>query len=95
MFVTGHARARLHTRLGRDMRLVGAIIGRLEAVPGEQGTVAYLVARLDKPVDTGDGSNGDLVFAVAVDGSVDTIYLRRKEQDITARYFGARKVVNL
>lgn len=95
MFVTGHARARLHARLGKDMRLVGAIIGRLEAVPGRPGTVAYLAARLDKPVDTGDGSNGDLVFAVAVDGSVDTVYLRRKEQDCTARFFGAREVVYL
>jgi hypothetical protein len=95
MYVSGHARARLDARLGTRVRLADAIVSRLEAMPGEPGTVAYLAAVLDKAWDTGDGSNGDLVFAVAVDGSVDTIYLRRKSQDCTARYFGARKVVRL
>jgi hypothetical protein len=62
---------------------------------GELGTVAYLVARLDRSVRALDGSNGDLVIAVAVDGSVDTVYYRRKEQDCTPRFFGAQKIVSL
>jgi len=95
MHVTGHARARLHSRLGKNMRLVGAIIGRLEAEPGRPNTVAYIVATLDTPVNTEDGSNGDTVVAVAVNGSVDTIYLRRGDQDLSAKFFRANEVVRL
>jgi len=73
---------------------MGPIIGALEAVPGEPGTVAYIVERLDKPLQT-ESSNGDVVVAVAVDGSVDTIYLRRRGQDMSAGFFRARKVVRL
>jgi hypothetical protein len=73
---------------------LGAVIGDLEAVPGEPGTVAYVVRRLPTVREV-NGSVGDLVVAVAVEGSVDTIYLRRKSQDMSAGFFGADKVVYL
>jgi hypothetical protein len=37
-----------------------------------------------------------IIVAVAVDGSVETVYLRRPEQDMSTESFGlARKVVDL
>lgn len=95
MYVTSHAKARLHSRIHKDLRAFGSVVGSLESMQGEEGTVVYLLDRLDTPVHAEDGSNGEIVVAVAVDGSVDTIYLRRKSQDLSAAHFGARKVVSL
>ena len=83
MYVTEHARHRLTQRLGVAGLDFWAC---LEERPGEQGTIIYLLA---------DQTNG-IVIAVAVDGSVETVYLRRPEQDISIESFGmARKVVDL
>jgi hypothetical protein len=83
MYLTEHARHRLTQRLGVAGLDVGAT---LEEWPGERGTVVYLLA---------DRVNG-IVVAVAVDGSVETVYLRRPEQDMSTESFGlARKVVDL
>lgn len=67
----------------------------LERTPGEQGVVAYIAATLDTPVRSDDGSNGDTVVVIAVDGSVETVYFRRSTQDMSAAFFGARKVITL
>lgn len=83
MYVTEHARHRLTQRLGVAGLDIGTMLGEW---PGERGTVIYLLA--DRP-------NG-VIVAVAVDGSVETVYLRRPEQDMSTESFGlARKVVDL
>jgi len=71
------------------------LIERLERIYGEPGTVAYIVGILPAKMSAADGSNGDVVVAVAIDGSVETIYFRRASQDMSAEFFGARKVVQL
>lgn len=93
MYVTQHARARLVGRLGAlNARLLAE---GFEALDGEHGTVAYIMSNLPEHVLADDGSNGDVVVAVAVEGSVETVYFRRSTQDMGAAYFGARKVVDM
>lgn len=94
MYVTDHAADRIEERLtlreGRRAMLL------LEAEYGVPGTVAYIAARLKSPVMCEDGSNGDTLIAVAVEGSVETIMFRRSSnQSMDAHHFGARKVVDL
>lgn len=93
MFVTAHALNRLQDRL--PPRLAAASIRMLEAYPGETGTVAYTLGTLPGKASTPDGSNGDVIVAVAVEGSVETVFYRRSSQDMSAGFFGARKVVDL
>ena len=91
MFVTAHAINRIGQRAMRQ----ASIIEMLEATPGQSGVVAYIVARLTHKMETRDGSNGDLVIAVAVDGSVETVYFRRSTQDNSPAFFGAERIVDL
>jgi len=64
---------------------------KLEREPGDYGVIAYIVA--DVPAKhASDGSNGDVLVAVAVDGSIETVYFRRKSQDMSASFFGAERV---
>ena len=83
MYLTEHAQQRLTERLGvAGLDLVLA----LEERPGERGTVAYLL----------DDQHGCTVVAIAVDGSIETVYLRRPEQDMRASAFGlAHKVIDM
>lgn len=93
MFVTAHAHNRLAERVGG--READGIVRILETYNGEHGTVAYLLGHLSAKATAPDGSNGDVIVAVAVDGSVETVYFRRSSQDMSAAFFGARKVVDL
>lgn len=93
MYVTAHALNRAHERMGSDMGT--RFVDILEGIIGETGTVAYLVGELPGKMRTPDGSNGELVFAVAIDGSIETVYFRRASQDCSPAFFGARKVVDL
>jgi len=68
------------------------IIEILWDIPGKLGTQVYWVRQLAEPVMADDGSNGTMVFAVAVDGSVETVYIRRAEQDNSPEFFGAEQV---
>ena len=90
MFVTQHALRRLRDRLPEPIRQ--EVVGHLWAIPGRSGTQVYLVRQLPEYIVTEDGSNGNLVFAVAVDGSVETVYIRRNEQDNSPAFFGAERV---
>ncbi len=91
MYVTDHARSRLTSRLGDKADALASV---LETWEGERGTLAYIVADLPEPVEAGDGSNGDLLVIVVVDGSVETVYFRRSTQDLSPEFFGAEKVVD-
>lgn len=83
MYVTQHARVRIIERMGTGL---GAFfIDDLWATEGEPGTVAYRVGIL----------GNEYAFAIAVDGSVETVYFRRKSQDCSPAFFGASKVVDL
>lgn len=93
MFVTAHAHNRLLDRMTAQRSAM--MLRMLEAWPGEQGTVAYIVGRLPGKAESPDGSNGDTIVAVAVEGSVETIYFRRSTQDMTAGFFGASRVVDM
>ena len=93
MFVNAHSHNRVMDRLGGFLGPL--LIERLERIYGEQGTVAYIVAALPSKAYAKDGSNGELVIAVAVEGSVETVYFRRATQDMSPGFFGARKVVDL
>jgi hypothetical protein len=93
MFVTQHAQDRIFER----MHTPGAaldIIEALEASPGYRYTVVIVLAR-GLAIVSPDGSNGDTLIAIAVDGSVDTIYARRSEQTLDPRHFGADRVIDL
>lgn len=92
MYVTQHAHDRLRSRMGRAADM---IVSELEALPGERGTVAYVLADMDDRAYAPDGSNGELLVVLVVDGSVETVYYRRHEQDMDPAYFGAHKVVDL
>jgi hypothetical protein len=92
MYVTQHARKRLRTRYGASAE---ALADELELQRGEYGTIAYIVCDMPANTRADDGSNGDLLVVLAVDGSVETVYFRRSSQDMTAAYFGARKVIDL
>jgi hypothetical protein len=92
MFITAHAYNRAMDRMGATG---DAFVAALEAIPGEPGTIAYIMGELTGKAHTPDGSNGELVIAVAIDGSVETLFFRRATQDITAGFFGARKVMDL
>jgi hypothetical protein len=94
MFLTAHALNRVAERMGATA-MQSRFVTILEAISGEPGTVAYIVGELTGKAHTPDGSNGELVVAVAVDGSVETVFFRRASQDITAAFFGARRVVDL
>lgn len=85
MYVTQHALGRLTSRMGLDQSR-NRIVRMLEALPGQPGSVAYMVA---------DSANGNIVIAVAIDGSVETIYFRRPTQDFSSVWFGSSKVVDL
>lgn len=93
MFITQHAYDRMLSRLGATR--AAELRGELERLMGEPGTVAYLVGTYVEPFRADDGSNGDTIVAVAVDGSVETVFFRRSSQDMSAEFFGARKVVML
>ena len=94
MYVTAHASSRLDARLG--WQWAHDVLFALEKVMGEQGTVAYIVQFIDRVhFEADDGSNGDVVVAIAVDGSVETVYFRRSSQDMSPEFFGAGKVVRL
>lgn len=93
MYVTRHAWTRLVGRLGPEQGEEAALT--LERQPGEQGTVAYLLADLPAGIHVRDGSNGDILVGIAVEGAVETVYFRRQKQDMSARFFGARKVVDM
>ena len=93
MFVTAHAYNRVVTRSDPWMGM--RYVDLLERLAGEPGTIAYILGRIKGKVHTPDGSNGDVVVAVAIDGSVETVYFRRATQDMSAEFFGARRVVDL
>lgn len=93
MYVTDHAQDRIAERVGGEV--ASALIGTLEVTPGQAGTVAYVLLDLPAYMVAPDGSNGDTLIAVAVDGSVETIYYRRGEQDMSPGYFGASRVEDL
>lgn len=91
MYVTQHAKARIRDRLDRpDAHRAVAL---LERASGDIGTVAYMLANV-APKVADDGSNGDILIAVAVDGSVETVYFRRSTHDMSAAFFGADRVVD-
>lgn len=92
MYVTRHAQGRMAARLGEAQARRWSAF--LESAPGLPGVVAFLVATLPVPVRADDGSNGDTLAVIAVDGSVETVFLRRSTQDMSASFFGARKVVD-
>lgn len=99
MYVTQHAAVRIAERLAPDLAdKVGRI---LDGTQGEGGVIAYLVGNVPaSPLPPLEGqwwvpSNGDTLVAVANEGSVETVFFRRAEQDMSASYFGARKVVDL
>lgn len=92
MYVTTHAEARISSRLGP---LNAHVITRdLEQVVGEPGIIAYIMPGTGW-MEADDGSNGDTVVVIAVDGSVETVYFRRSSQDMSPGFFGADKVVRL
>lgn len=93
MYVTEHAFARMVDRMGNAR--AQELANTLSTLNGERDTVAYIMGNLHEPVMADDGSNGDTMVAVAVDGSVETVYFRRSSQDLSAPYFGARKVVDM
>jgi hypothetical protein len=91
MFVTAHAMNRAHDRMGP---LASLLIEQLEDIIGETGTFAYIMGELPGKARSADGSNGELVIAVAVDGSVETLFFRRASQDNSPAFFGARAVID-
>ena len=91
MYVTWHARNRLRDRTGARAE---GYERRLERVKGEPGHIAY-VLDTRAYIRADDGSNGNTVVAVAIDGSVETVYFRRSDQDMSPGYFGAERVVRL
>jgi hypothetical protein len=93
MFVTAHAYNRAVSRIGQTF--ADDVVRICEGRVGELGTVAYIVGDLPVKAKSPDGSNGELVVAVAVDGAVETIYFRRRSQDMSPAFFGARKVVDM
>lgn len=92
VFVSQHARDRIEQRL--NPVLAYSIIQRLEDNPGYQYTVVFVLHR-DLNVVCDDGSNGDTLLAVAVEGTVETVYFRRGEQTYDPRHFGAQRVIDL
>ena len=92
MYVTQHARSRFAARLGSVSESICAL---LETRDGERGVVAYILADIDPPVLADDGSNGDVVIALAREGSVETVFFRRSSQDLSPAFFGARAVIDL
>lgn len=94
MYVTEHAAGRIGSRLlDREADEVRA---KLDSTVGEDGVVAYVAARLSTPVLCEDGSNGDTIVVIAVDGSVETVMFRRSwNQTLAAHHFGARKLIDL
>lgn len=93
MFITAHAYNRAMERLGPT--LGSRFVEVCESIDGEPGTIAYIVGQLTRKAHTPDGSNGELVVAVAIDGSVETVFFRRASQDVSAAFFGARTVIDL
>jgi hypothetical protein len=89
MYVTQHARERIAERLGPE---APALVDILSSYDGEAGTVAYLM--LNRNLFSMEPKRQVLV-AIAVDGSVDTIYWRRATQDLSPEFFGARKVIDM
>jgi hypothetical protein len=92
MYVTEHAQERLFTRL--PWPEAQALVYELERMPGDTGTVAYLMGALSGPRRVLDGSNGDVIVAIAREGSVESVFYRRGSQDLSAKYFGADYVVD-
>lgn len=100
MYVTQHAASRIAVRLDRS---TAEWVERvLDGHKGEQGVVAYIVGNVPAPGTPPElrpawwlDSNGDTLIAVANEGSVETVFFRRASQDMSAGFFGARKVVDL
>lgn len=101
MYVTQHAAERINARL--SLSDAHDTLTFLEGVQGETGVVAYIVGTVPAYGSKPDGStpgwwvdsNGDTIVAVAHDGSVETVFYRRSSQDMSASFFGARKVVDM
>lgn len=94
MHVTMHAQARIAARVG--WRVAVPIIERLESTPGEPGTIAVELVRFPSPVVNETGSNGDMLVAIVVDGSVETIMLRRSwSQPFTPAALSVSRCVSL
>lgn len=99
MYVTQHARERIAVRF--TPAIADKVERILDGTQGEPGVIAYIVGNAPAPgpaMSTGPwwlDSNGDLLVAVAHDGSVETVFYRRSSQDISASYFGASKVVDM
>lgn len=91
MLVTQHARERIESRAGGKSASVIATLEAIAGVPGVQAYILLTVPRFRAP----DGSNGDTLVALARDGSVETVMLRRSSQDLTAGFFGADDVHDL
>lgn len=92
MYVTQHAATRLEERVG--VRHAYLLASMLERMSGQVGHVAYLLEDLPTVV-TEAGSNGDVVVAIAIEGSVETIYFRRRDQDMSPEWFGVSEVIDL
>lgn len=100
MFVTQHARERIAARFAPAM--ADKVERILDGTQGEQGTIAYIVGGVPDhataPIPTGMwwlDSNGEMLVAVAHEGSVETVFYRRAAQDMSASFFGASKVVDM
>jgi hypothetical protein len=91
-YITSHAIERLDQRLGQDA--ADDVIYQLEQMRGEPGHVAY-VFEAQRFMVADDGSNGNTIVAIAVDGSIETVYFRRSDQDMSPEFFGGRKVIRL
>jgi hypothetical protein len=95
MFVTSHAEARLIGRIGQ--RTAQGILDRLEALAGTLDNVAIEVARFTEARhDPETGSNGDQVVVIAVEGSVETVMLRRSwNQPFTPKALDVDRCISL
>jgi hypothetical protein len=98
VYVNQHAEVRLRARLtdasAKDP--AGEVIGLLEALPGEPGSVAILVREYGHPIYLRDGSNGDQLVVIARGGEVHTVMLRRSwNQPFTPAALNVDKVVRL
>jgi hypothetical protein len=101
MFVTNHARSRLTERM-TDMR-ADRIALLLEAfTTTHTGKLAIIVGTLPRKVSAPapegkwwQDSNGEVIVAIAVGGSVETVFFRRASQDMTPEFFGVKTVIDL
>lgn len=92
MYVTMHAVEQIDARLGHED--ADTYVYVLEQMSGQVGRVAYLLADLPYVADEA-GSRGDVIVAIAIEGSVETVYFRRHDQDMSAEWFGVDEVIDL